>query len=172
MVPEKHAQPIGERREFLESAYPRVEELSGVKFGDKYFERLKEGTTVYSSDMPSKVFHVLAQRDDRHPLIAKSIQHLIYSKGIDPGEISAYGGVANEFGINRETMGAEVLRDEITNRYEEDIYTTRQFGVRGFPFAVVNLEGEFYLLAQGFRIAEDLEHNLHSAIRYHTDRSV
>jgi protein-disulfide isomerase-like protein with CxxC motif len=54
--------------------------------------------------------------------------------------------------------------------YESDLYTTQQFGVAGFPLAIVQLDGEYYQLARGFRSHEELEVILEKAVDYHKSR--
>ena len=171
MVRPENARPIGEMADYLGDAYKRVEEMSGAKFGVAFLKRVKEGSTVYSSDTPSKVFHAIATAlPQRKPEIASAIQSLIYDDGIDTEDLDGYGPIAQEFELDIPTLKRAMESEQVADAYQADLYTTQQFGVRGFPFSVVELDGEFYLLAKGFRPKDELNSILAKAIEYHGDR--
>ena len=171
MVRGEHAGAIGEKAEFLNEAYPRVEEMTGVKFGERFFERLKEGSTVFGSDLPSLVFHAISGKLPREGVrIAKAIQSGIYAEGIAPMDIQTYSSVAKQFDVTLDELETLIESEEVKEAYTMDLYMTQQFGISGFPFAVISLDGEYYQLAKGYRSEEDLEVVLGKALEYHASR--
>jgi putative protein-disulfide isomerase len=171
MVRGEHAGAIGEKAELLNEAYPRVEEMTGVVFGKKFFERLKEGSTVFGSDVPSLVFHAISGKLPGEGVrVAKAVQSAIYTEGIAPMDILTYGSVAKQFDLGLDELEVLIESEEVKEAYTLDLYMTQQFGISGFPFAVVSLDGEYYQLAKGFRSEEDLEVVLGKALEYHASR--
>jgi len=171
MVRNEQVVPIRDKADYLREAYIKVEEMSGAKFGQAFLERLEEGSTNYGSDVASLVFHALSiDNPVSRAELAKEIQQAIYIDGVDPMDINSYVTIAGKYDITPSELERRVASEDVQLMYESDLYTTQQFGVAGFPFAIVQLDGEYYQLARGFRSHEELEIILEKAIEYHRNR--
>lgn len=168
MVQDASSEAGRQKAPYIREVLQRIQDLTGATFGRKYLQRLEQGTSIYSSEVPSKMFHALsAHMPGRKPEIASAIQELIYLDGIDPFDESAYVPLAEKFGLPVSSVKTAIGSGEIERRYEEDRYTTRQFGVQSFPFTLVELDGEYYLLAKGFAPIDILDKTLQAAVAYH-----
>lgn len=173
MVRGDNVRPIGERAEYLKEAYPKVSELSGATFGEPFLQRLDEGSTVFGSDIPSLVFHAItARHPEREVEAARAVQRAIYLDGIDPLNLNEYITMSTQFDFNGEEIVELANSKDVKAKYESDLYSTQQFGIQGFPFVVVQLDGEYYQVARGFRSSVDLNEILGKAIEYHAGREM
>ncbi len=171
MVRGDNARPIGKKAEYLKEAYPRVQELSGATFGEPFLQRLDEGSTVFGSDIPSLVFHSITSKyPDREVEAARAVQRAIYLDGIDPMNLNEYVTMSGQFDFENDEIVSLAESKDVQDKYESDLYSTQQFGIKGFPFVVVQLDGEYYQIARGFRTSEELNEVLTKAIDYHKQR--
>lgn len=168
MIQRADARPIASMSQYIIDSYKRIENMSGAKFGQGYLDRVSEGSAVYESDTPSLMYHFFTSTANADKVkCAAEIQRLIFSEGIDPSDHMAYSALADSYGVEASSLG-EVLSDTgVIEAYESSLYTRQQFGVEGFPFTIVEIEGEYYLLARGFVPSAELDRILQKAHEYH-----
>ena len=171
MVPKAHAQPIAHMAEFLSDAYKRVEAMSGAKFGMPYLDRVRDGQTIFESDTPSLMYHFFTGKHGADTVhCAGDVQDLIFGRGIDPSDVLAYAPLAEKYGVDPGYLTQVTADEEVHKMYEMSMYTKQQFGVEGFPFTIVEIEGEYYLLARGFTPIEELKSTFIKAEEYHNKK--
>lgn len=163
--------PIESKREIIKGSYQRIEEMSGVTFGEMFLKRTDEGSTILDSDPPTKAFHAIKKLGNTSDvLVAKAIQKAIYFTGIDPNSAQAFATLATEFGINQSDFIEAFHSKDIEDEMHQYYYTAQQFQVQSFPYMIMETEGAYYLISQGFRTSEDLEDVLQKALDYHKEK--
>ena len=145
MVRKENAQPIANMREFLLKAIPNLEDRTGIKIGQKYYDQIlmKEGVTL-DSEMPSRVFLTLAPYyPNREAELAKEIQDLLYQDGLDLGRKETYSKLDYMNRVDFESQEAHL-------QMRETFDWVSQLGVRGFPALLIERSGKFYQLGAGY----------------------
>lgn len=159
--------PIGEVAPYIAEAYKRVENVTGVKFGEKFLKNIMaEGTAVFTS-MPASVTMTVFR--EKHPEkafeFAKLMQKAIYYDGIEPAKEAPFVQLANEMGYPKKAF-KKAMQDE---RYIEKTYLDFQraatLGARGFPSVFIEQDGEYHRIVSGYIHYEELEKRIAAFLR-------
>lgn len=147
--------PVGNMADYILDAIPRVEEMSGVEFGQPYIEMMKEGTAIASSVYPSKALATYKLLGGKEALkMASGIQKLWFEKGLDLGEKSNYEHLIRESDVDFNAWADSVDSAHAEKAMQQDFNTSQQFGIQGFPSLVAHKEDKYYLIARGFLPAD------------------
>jgi putative protein-disulfide isomerase len=162
MVLGERAGPIGKVAPYIKDAYKRVEEMTGVIFGEPFLAALDEGSMIFSSDMPSRALtHFRELHPEKQVEFAHALQSAIYSRGLAPTAKETYTTLAAEFGIANAAGFADALATEsITQKTTEDYQLSQRFQATGFPTVIVHHGDTYYLIARGYTDYASLEERL------------
>lgn len=154
---------------YIQGAYQRVEELTGIKFGEDFLWHVfnpNETDWYPSSEMPAIALCIFKEyHPDKAVEMAADLQYALNFEGRDLTDKEAYRHLLANYAIPEEAF-YEKLRSEA---YKEKAYyefaLVKQLQVTGFPSVLLQVdEGKFYLLAQGFTPYEDLKQRLDSVL--------
>lgn len=161
MIPAEGAKPVKAMAGYIADAYPRVEALSGVKFGPDYLWHINnpdDSDWFPESLTPATALCIFKEyRPELQVPVAADLQNALFAEGRDLSDPEAYRHLLPEYGIP-EAAFFEKLKDPV---YEEkaryEFALCRQLQVTGFPkvFLQVN-ETKCYLVAEGFTAFEVL----------------
>lgn len=166
MVLGERAGEIGKVAPYIKGAYKRVEELSGVVFGQPFLDALDEGSMLFSSDAPSRALTLFRrQHPEQQVAFAHALQSAIYSAGLPPVAASTYETLAAQFGIPdpqgfANAMNAPDVHKETASDYAE----ARQLQANGFPAVYVKHGSTYYKIAHGFTDYASLEARLQQVL--------
>jgi putative protein-disulfide isomerase len=162
MVLGERSGPIGRVAPYIKEAYKRVEEMTGVVFGEAFLAELDKGEMIFSSDMPSRALaNFRIQYPKRQVEFAHALQSAIYSKGMGPQDDRTYLYLADEMGIKDKEFFAAGLRLSTSAQLAEDDYREAQhFQANGYPTVIVQHNDNYYLIARGYTDYATLEERL------------
>ena len=150
MVPKKYARPISTMRPFLEEAIPQLEKRTGITIAKSYYDSIlyKHGV-VLNSELPSQVFMAaLESYKGREVFLAKEIQDLLYQKGKDISQLEVFSSIE---GLDLTLLETEETTKKMNNAFAR----SRQLGVTSYPALLIEVEGKYYPLCNGYT---DYEH--------------
>lgn len=147
---------------YIKTAYKRVEELSGVKFGEKYLnETLAEGTSVLNSLRPAIALSIVkALKPEQAFECAKLLHETIYVDGLGVDTDEFYSALAEKIFFDKEEFLKLMAFEEYLKLAEEDFMITKDFGINGFPTLVAEKNEKFYLVSNGFTPIENILNSL------------
>src|SRR5690606_23273041 len=92
---------ISHMASFIKRSAPRVEEVSGVKFGEAYVNGVLNSETYISNSVPPAVALKILQEQasDQQIKIARGIQQLLYVEGKDLNNAETYLPLVREIGL-------------------------------------------------------------------------
>jgi len=158
MVVGDRVQPVSHMASYILGAIPRVEEFSGVVFGEAYKAILKDGNGVYGSEKPSRALQVIKQLAPQHAVhFAHEIQKGFFTEGKSMEEDESYRDVLKKLDIPEQAFFLKMADAHLKNATQEEFNFVKQLGISGFPTVIAKKENQYYLLAQGFRKYEDLQ---------------
>jgi putative protein-disulfide isomerase len=143
--------------EYILNAIPRVEEYSGIQFGDAHKKQIAAGTLYQSSLLPSMALCAFKLHyPDKAITFAGSMQYAFFHEGKSLEDDSTYIELIAPFNISKETFLQQLHSDEIRYAAQQDFQYANEMGITGFP-AVVGIKNEkYYLLARGFQPFDQL----------------
>ncbi|MFN9110976.1 MAG: DsbA family protein [Bacteroidota bacterium] len=151
MVPDEGAQPIAGMAQYILSAIPRLEEMTGVQMGEAYKAILRDGSRVYSSGRPGRALAWWkTQEPTQQAVFAGLLQKGIFQEGLPTEGEALYRFVAEKLDIDPNGLLQALDDEQIAYAANSEAQFARELGITGFPALVALKEGKFYLLARGY----------------------
>lgn len=151
MVVGEREGPIGDFADYILSAYKRVEEYSGITYGEPYLAKLRDKSLWSSSVMPSIAIETFKRFEPSHVVeFSSAVQRAYFYEGKDLRNTAVYTELIKPYNINSEAfltlLQSEEMRLEATRGYQ----TAANFGVTGYPAVILQHKGKYYMVAKGF----------------------
>lgn len=158
MITGSRIAPFHTMQAYISGAYKRVEEMTGVKFGDGYLNELLPSDTLLSSEPPCRaVVTFRSFQPDQVVPFAHALQKKQFLEGKDFNTDAVYEELAIDFGIDPAAFLKLFHSEEMKYQTQQDFQWSQSAGIKGFPTVVLKTEGGYYLVAHGYRPLEDLE---------------
>ncbi|MES2690449.1 MAG: DsbA family protein [Bacteroidota bacterium] len=157
--------PIGDFADYILGAYKRVEEYSGMKFGQPYLDQLKTKTLWSSSVKPAiavETFKAFNTKD----IVAFShaVQKAYFIEGKDLRDENVYKELIKPYQINEADFIKKLNSDEMRTRTSDWFKTSADWGITGYPAVLMVRNGKYYAIARGFTDLETLNKNVQSVV--------
>lgn len=159
MVLGERAGALSESRALIESHYPTVEEMTGVKFGEPFLVALVEGTRYFSSEKPSIALSVFkSYLPNKAILFAHALQKAIYADGIDLEQDENYLHLIQPFDIPKDQFLEKLKSEDFKQAAYYDFALAKQLQVTGYPAAFIKVgDSNFYMIAKGYASLETMQ---------------
>ena len=143
--------PIGEMAPYIRDACQKVEERTGITFGEPFLKQLDGGNAIFSSLPPAIALLVFRRErpEDTVPFAA-DLQAAIYRDGMPPTRVQAYGPLVEPFGLDGEAFVEAMTREEHLRAAKQEFEECARLGISGFPTLILHHEGRNFLLARGY----------------------
>ena len=159
-------EPISSMASYILQAYKRVEEMSGVRFGEPFLNgTLKKGTMRLDSEPFARAMAIVRERKPEQALaFARLLHKLIYIDGVDPLTDAAYAPYAEQVGVPQGEFLAAMAEPRYRDMAQADFQLAQQLGATGFPALFVKLEGKLYRLTNGYVSYSELQPTLEEVL--------
>jgi putative protein-disulfide isomerase len=169
MIIEDRIQPIEAIASYIESAYPRVEELTGVTFGSEYLWHIRNpqlSDWVMNSEKPSIALSILKTYfPGQQAKLASDIQFLMYGEGRDLCDDEAYRALVIRYGLDADQFIRHLHDESFLEQARYEFALCKQLQVSGFPAVLLQEnESRFHLLARGYTDYDTLAERLSRAL--------
>jgi putative protein-disulfide isomerase len=169
MIPKESVQPIGRMASYIKEGYKRVEEMSGVKFGEDYLWHINNpdrSDWFPHSETPAIALAIFR---DYHPhdtiLFATDLQDALHVEGRDLTDGEAYRHLLEKYDIPADAFYERLKSDEYLDRAKHDFAMVKQLQVTGFPAVLLQAdELKFYLLGRGYTDYETMKERFDQVI--------
>ncbi|MEO9209899.1 MAG: DsbA family protein [Ginsengibacter sp.] len=154
--------PIAASAKFIEGAYPRVEEITGVKFGEDYLWHIRhpEASDWFpNSEKPAIALCVFKDYfPEQQVSFAADLQHALHFEGRDLTDDESYRLLLDKYNIPAEEFYEKLDNEEYKEQAYYEFALCKQLNVTGFPAAFIQLsDTKFYQVAQGYTDYESLK---------------
>ena len=162
----RHFAPMAK---YIQGAYKRVEELTGIKFGEDFLWHVfhpDETDWFPSSEMPAIALCILKEyRPDKAVEMATDLQYALNYEGRDLTDKEAYRHLLAKYNIPEEEFYAKLKSEEYKQKAHYEFALAKQLRVNGFPTVFLQPgETKFYLLGQGYTDYETLKQRLENVL--------
>lgn len=164
ILPDK-PQHFGATAKYIQTAYKRVEELTGIKFGEDFLWHVfhPEETDWYpSSEIPAIALCIFKEyHPDKAVVIASDLQYALNFEGRDLTDKEAYRHLLAKYNIAEEEFYTKLKSPEYKEKAYYEFALVKQLQVTGYPTVLLQTsETKFYLLAQGYTGYETLKERI------------
>lgn len=162
MVTGERVGPLGPMADYIEKAYPTVEARTGIRFGEAYLNNiLRNKEYVSDSFPPSLALTVFKSFHPEHAAeFAHQMQRALYLEGKDLSKTDTFTPLLAEWGIPETDFRKRLEDPAYAERTRLEFKQAAELGVTGFPTMLLLHQGQFYLLAEGFRPFQEIGHVL------------
>lgn len=162
MMIEENVAPMEKIGPFIQAAYPRVEEITGIKFGEDFLWHVKNPTLsdwVMNSEKPAIALCIFKEYyPERQLEFAADLQYALNYEGRDLDDDEAYRHLLDKYSIHPEPFYEKLQSEEYKEQAYYEFALCKQLQVTAFPAVLIQLsETKFHLLARGFTAYEDME---------------
>jgi putative protein-disulfide isomerase len=161
---------IGATAKYIESAYHRVEEVTGIKFGEDYLWHIKHPDASDWFPNSEKPAIALCVFKDYYPeqqvSFAADIQYALHFEGRDLTDNEAYRLLLDKYNIPAEEFYEKLADEEYKEQAHYEFSLCRQLKVTGFPAAFIQLtDTKFYKIAEGYTDYETLDERIKNVLK-------
>ncbi|HOZ78835.1 MAG TPA: DsbA family protein [Ferruginibacter sp.] len=165
MMIEENVAPIEKIAPFIQAAYARVEELTGIKFGEDFLWHINhpdQSDWVMNSEKAAIALCIFKEfYPEKQLSFASDLQYALNYEGRDLDDDEAYRHLLEKYGINPEAFYSKLKSDEYKEQAFYEFALCKQLQVTAFPAVLMQLsETKFHLLAKGFTPYEAMEERI------------
>lgn len=147
--------PIATSASYIEGAYPRVEQITGAKFGEDYLWHIRNPDKSDWFPQSEKPAIALCIFKEYHPELqvafAADLQYGLHFEGRDLTDNDAYLHLLDKYNIPAEDFYEKLMDDEYKDMAHHEFALCRQLKVTGFPAAFIQLsETKFHMVVRGY----------------------
>jgi putative protein-disulfide isomerase len=148
-------QHFGPIAKYIQTAYKRVEELTGRGFGEDLLWHVfnPDKTDWYPhSEMPAIALSIFKEyQPDKAVQIASDLQYALNYEGRDLTDKEAYRHLLSKYNIPEEDFYTKLKSEEYKEKAYYEFALVKQLQVTGFPAVLLQVsDAKFYQLAQGY----------------------
>jgi len=162
MIPAENPKPISATADYINEAYHRVEELTGIKFGEDYLWHIRNPSESDWFPHSEKAAIALSIFKEIYPELqvqfAFDLQYALHYEGRDLTDDEAYRHLLEKYKIDAESFYIKLKSEEYKEKAHYDFSLCKQLQVTGFPAVLLQTgETKFYLVARGYATYEDVK---------------
>ena len=162
--------PIEKIGPYIQSSYKRVEELTGIKFGEDFLWHINnpdKSDWVMNSEKPAVALSILKEYyPERQLEFATDLQYALHYEGRDLDDDVAYHHLLDKYAIQPEAFYSKLQSEEYKEMAYYEFALMKQLQVNGYPTVFVQTdELKFVMVARGFTAYEDLKQRIENVLK-------
>ncbi len=170
MIPAENPRPISATAGYINEAYHRVEELTGIKFGEDYLWHIRNPDKSDWFPHSEKAAIAMSIFKELHPeqqvAFAADLQYALHYEGRDLTDDEAYRLLLEKYKIDAEGFYKKLGSEEYKEKALYEFALCKQLQVTGYPQVLLQAaEQKFYLLAKGFTDYDTLKQRIESVLK-------
>ncbi|WP_017259185.1 DsbA family protein [Pedobacter arcticus] len=159
--------PISDSAELIKTHTPRLQETTGVVFGEGFWKVLEEGTQFQSSEKPAIALAVFKSFfPEQAVLFAADLQKAKYTNGVDLSLDESYLPIIEQYGIATEDFLQKLNSEEFKKAAYYEFALAKQLQVSGYPAAFIKVDDRnFHMIAKGYADYETMELRISNVLK-------
>lgn len=169
MIPKEGAKPVKAMAAYIQSAYPRVDALSDVRFGAYYLWHIQhpEDSDWYPESLtPAIALCIFKEyQPGRQVAIAADFQKALFEEGRDLSDGEAYRLLLEKYKIPESAFFEKLSQPVYVEKANEEFALCQQLKATAFPQLLLQVDdSKFYLVAEGYTPLEALQARLETIL--------
>jgi putative protein-disulfide isomerase len=161
--------PIEKIGPYIQSAYKRVEELTGIQFGEDFLWHTAnpdKSDWIMNSEKPAIALCIFKEIYPEQQLaFASDLQYALNYEGRDLDDDEAYRHLLEKYAINAEDFYTKLKSVTYKEKAYYDFSLCKQLSVDSYPQVLIQFtDTKFYLLAKGYTSYDDLTKRIENVI--------
>lgn len=169
MVTGERVAHFGEKAAYILGAIPRVEEMTGVKFGEPFMQLLRapETTNWRPDSEPPAIATVIFKEmmPERVLEFASDLNSAVHRDAIDLSDLDNFRPILTKYGLDAADFLQKMMDENYVERAHYDFFLCQQLQVTGYPTLFLQTDSlHFYLLSRGYSDFDSLKKRLTNAL--------
>lgn len=169
MIPSENPRPIATMASYINDGYKRVQEMTGVKFGNDYLWHIhnadKSDWHPHSEKAAIALCILKEQYPEQQVTFAADLQYALYYEGRDLTDNEAYRHLLTQYSINADDFYSKLKSEEYKDKALYEFSLCRQLKVESFPQVLIQVsEQKFHLIAKGYTDYDTLQKRIESVV--------
>jgi len=166
MITGDNTRALSEMADSISEARQRVEETTGVTFGDSFLHGLlTRQDIVLDSEPPSRALETMrALRPELTLEFSHRLQRALYADGLDLNNEDTYRKLASEVGIESDEFVELMNSSEIHDAVADEFEYVGSLGIGGFPTLLLEIEDNVHMLSNGYAPYDHIDTMLRSVL--------
>ncbi len=170
MMTGEEAMPIEKIGPFIQTSYKRVEELTGIKFGEDFLWHVfnpGQSDWVMNSEKPAIAFCIFKEYYPGRQLeFATDLQYALNYEGRDLDDDEAYRHLLEKYSIQPEAFYSKLKSEEYKEAAYYEFALCKQLQVTGFPTVFIQTaELKFMMVARGYTDPGSLKERIDNVLK-------
>jgi len=162
--------PIEKIGPFIQKSYKRVEELTGIKFGEDFLWHINnpdKSDWVMNSEKPAIALCIFKEYYPELQLeFATGLQYALNYEGRDLDDDEAYRHLLEKYSIQPEAFYSKLKTEEYKDAAYYEFALVKQLQVNGYPTVFIQTdELKFVMVARGFTDHEVLKERIENVLK-------
>lgn len=162
MIPSENPRPIAATAVYINDAYKRVEEMTGIKFGEDYLWHIRNPEKSDWFPNSEKAAIALCIFKEIHPeqqvAFAADLQYALHFEGRDLTDDEAYRHLLEKYAISSDDFYSKMHSEVYKEKALYEFSLCKQLQVSGFPAVLMQVsDTKFYLVARGYTSYENVK---------------
>ena len=154
--------PIEKIGPYIQGAYKRVEEVTGIKFGDDFLWHTAnpdKSDWVMNSEKPAIALCILKEiYPERQLEFAGDLQYALNYEGRELDDDEAYKHLLEKYTISENDFYTKLKSDEYKEKAYYEFALCKQLNVDSYPQVLIQLHSnKFYLITKSFSTYEEVK---------------
>lgn len=155
---------------FIKEEYKRVEELTGIKFGEDFLWHINnpgQSDWVMNSEKPAIALCIVKKYyPERQLEFATELQYSLNYEGRDLDDDEAYRHLLDKYNIQPEAFYSKLKSEEYKEQAYYEFALCKQLQVTGFPTVFIQTgELKFVMVARGYTDYENLKERIDNVLK-------
>lgn len=169
MIIGENKMPIEKIGPYIQGAYKRVEEVTGIKFGVDFLWHTAnpdKSDWIMNSEKPAIALCILKEiYPERQLEFAGDLQYALNYEGRDLDDDEAYRHLLEKYTISEDDFYTKLKSDEYKEKAYYEFTLCKQLNVDSFPQVLIQLHSnKFYLITKGFSAYEEVKKGIEKAL--------
>jgi putative protein-disulfide isomerase len=161
--------PIEKIGPYIQGAYKRVEEVTGIKFGDDFLWHTAnpdKSDWVMNSEKPAIALCILKEiYPERQLEFAGDLQYALNYEGRDLDDDEAYKHLLEKYTISENDFYTKLKSVEYKEKAYYEFALCKQLNVDSYPQVLIQLHSnKFYLITKSFSTYEEVKKGIEKAL--------
>lgn len=161
--------PIEKIGPYIQGVYKRVEEVTGIKFGDDFLWHTAnpdKSDWVMNSEKPAIALCILKEiYPERQLEFAGDLQYALNYEGRDLDDDEAYKHLLEKYTISKNDFYTKLKSDEYKEKAYYEFALCKQLNVDSYPQVLIQLHSnKFYLITKSFSTYEEVKKGIEKAL--------
>jgi putative protein-disulfide isomerase len=143
---------------YIQDAHKRVEETTGVAFGPAFLDGYLQTDDMMDSEKPGIALTVFKEYQPENAIsFAHDMQTVLNYDGKSLNDDETYTALVEKYQLPAQEFLAKMKEDEYRYATHEEFNMVQQWGITGFPAAILDNGEQLFLIARGFTPLERIQ---------------